>query len=872
MLRRPRPEKDSTQTGTVHPPTLAGDRTVFRVGSLGGEPPAFLTPAIASEIAEMFGYREGDADPAILDIRSTMVAHMRGGDQATLNFERRRELPTVLILTDRSSATRAWHTLATEFESALAARGVSLEAIRFSGSLHEIRTGVPRPEALALESAVAAPGWTVTTVFAEAHRLSGTDIGLLKRVSENGPVLFFDIRETSLWDTRHAQLMDAGISVLPATALHLRDGLARIFAPDRSADKFRVTITAKALPPSADTETISKLILGDALEWAQECALVQPISFALAERLRKRHLKLTGPEGQIAFSRLEALPGTWVSPEGLRFEPRLRRHLLGSFGARDDANQAGAVGIIEAAFADEPAGETESALWRYALAQVHLFAKATMDEAWLEIEDVKHDGLVDVPAMEDFIRRLRAPNRPINADTVALPAEPTRAAFRKQVLGTEAGYEYGDLRVHPAQWDVGFPEVRVTYAQRDASQRQDPSGNSIFDGILTRSVVGPNHAAFLSNGHHVVVDSDFDSSAGISVTLLDSATLERQPLEWPGSDGEIAGIWTARDANVAAFLVPGRPAIVLRPKGAASESTPLMRENLELATVGDAPLGGPETLMAVSPQGDWLVAQQNDTTLLLIDTSTGRLRDQISTKTRVSALTFPQSQFVIAALVDGTLLSIDIGEGKMRVGDPLVQVGGEPVAIAVLQPDQRNGPMVIAFEDGSIMLFEPGRSTIEQRPAIRLRWPARRIIPFADRPAVQVTLQKRSPDDFTGSSARASPSETGISVAVLGRKGEFDIIGLPFQNAESDAVIEATRGSFQGGAGSFSPLSLLNRDFRPARDGIRVIAVAALSRRIAVVRAGAFEVRPLIYQRAKAPRAAKEGISEPAKTAEGVPA
>jgi hypothetical protein len=866
MLRRSPAVEDAVRRDAMPTAAGPGDRTVFRVGALGGEPPPFLAAAIASDIAEMFGYREGEPDQAMIDIRETIAAHMRGGDEATLSYERRRELPTVLILTDRSLAARAWHTLATEFEAALSARGVSFEAIPFPGSFHETRGGrrQPRPEAVALESAVGAPGWTVTTVFAEAHRLSKADIELLRRVSENGPVLFFDLRDTSLWDARHAELAASRISVLPATAVHLRDGLARIFAPDRALGELRMPTKGRGLSPAADTETIAARMLGDAMDWAEECALVQPISFALAEQLRVRHAKLMTPEGQIAFSRLAALQGSWVGPEGIRFEPRLRRHLLSLFSARRESEQAHAIGVIDAAFADEPSGQTESALWRYARAQVHLLAKTTTDDAWLEIEDIKQEGLVDVAPIADFVSRLRAPGSTGDSNAIMLPSEPARAVFRKRILGEQNEYESGNVRVVPAEWTVGLPDLRIKYQQPYASPTQDSSLNlTDATGIpseISSTVLNaePNNAAFFPNGHNLVVDGAFDLSNAAVVTFIDSLTLERHRLEWPGRQDKIAGIWTARDANVAVFLVPGKPAVVLRPKSEASDAAPLTA-TLEFATVGDVPLGSPGTLMVVSPRGEWLLVQEKDAELLLIEISSGRLANRLSISARATALTFPQPQLVLAGLGDGTILPIDIDDGLMRAGDPLGRVEGVPVAIASVQPNRRNGAIVVALDDGRIVLLETGGGTsgsLEQRSEIRLRWAARRVIPFADRPAARVTVRHRSPDALTGFSAQRGDDEVdevGLSVAVLGQRGEFDIVGLPLQNAESGAIVESSaRTILSPETDAFKPLSLLDRDIRPSRDWLRVIAVGAQSRRIAVVRAGHVEVRPLIYQPARA--------------------
>lgn len=854
-LRRPGSKEIANTAGeSGYPPPRVADKTVFRVGSLGGVPPPFLTPETAYEIAEMLGYREGEADMSSPDIRATIAAYVRGEDRAMLVYERRRELPTVLLLTDRNSSACHWHTLPAEFERELTARGVALEPIPFHGNLHDPRTGQPRPEAIELENAVMAPGWTVTVIFAEAHRLSRAAIALLRRVAENGPVLFFDLRDSSLWDGRHDELAASGVALFPATANHLRNGLAQIFAPDRTVGGLRSAPKQPARPGLGDIKALTASILGDALEWAQECALVQPVSYPMAELLRARHAKLGGAEGRIAFSRLAALPGSWVGPEGLRLEPRCRRYLLSLFSAREAAAQSEPVRIIKDAFADEPVGETESALWRYALAQVELLAKSSMDDAWLEIEDLRQDGLIASFAIDDFVSRLKVAGNSPNPNAIVLPEVPLRGSLRKRAALGVAGTTAADPQVEPAQWDVGLPEMRFRFRTGNSTDRTSATS----EATPTQAPPGlTGQAAFLSSGNQVLIEGAFEDSKS-TLTLLDSTTLEREGLPWPPAweftTQKIAGIWTARDADVAAILVPNNGAIVLRPKNGASSAT-LRANDFEFERFDDIRLSGPDTLLALSPDGRHLVAQRDESTLLLIEVSSGRELDQLTQeKQRFSALTFPRQGLLIAALANGRILPIEVSETSLRAKESSWSVGTGPVAIAAVQGEQESPPLIVAFEDGRVALVDLSFSGSGFTSEVRLRWRARRIIPFADRPAVY----SRRSDPFTEFSSEAQSTEAGISVAVLGREGEFDIVGLPLPRAQDDRLQGAVMSE-----SNFTPLSLLNRDFRPARDGMRVIALAGQSRRIALVRGSHLEVRPLVYHRSEG---AAADVSTPTTT------
>ena len=90
---------------------------------------------MATDIVEALGYRRGEIDPDRLDVMATVAAHSAGADAAELVFERRRELPTLLLLVDARSDARHWNTLPDEFELLLAARGIAADRLDYYGTL-----------------------------------------------------------------------------------------------------------------------------------------------------------------------------------------------------------------------------------------------------------------------------------------------------------------------------------------------------------------------------------------------------------------------------------------------------------------------------------------------------------------------------------------------------------------------------------------------------------------------------------------------------------------------------------------------------------------------------------------------------------------
>ena len=398
-------------------PPQKGDGSVYRVGWLGGDPSPFLDPSIASEIAELVGYRHGDPEPKRIDVRRTMSERVRGGDPALMYMEPRRELPTILLLVDTRSDAHRWNTLPTEFEKTVTSWGVPVERIDYPGSLFSRVGREPsRPaEALLVEEILASPGWTVTTIFGEAHRFARSDVDLLGRIAENGPVLFLEFRDPRQWNAAQVAVRKVGVQVVPATGQHLRDGLARLFAPDRVTEKNQAAPPNRAQKQEKPTSSPEDQLGEDVAAWAGACALVEPISFALAERLRRLYPSL-GPPEPVIFSCLTNYPGARFGPEGLRFEGHVRRDLINFFSKRPQAERAKAITAIDDAFKQTPAnGITAEAVRRFSQAQVHIY-NVTPDGALYDIEDILEEGLLSNRPIRDFRARLATPANFSDAD------------------------------------------------------------------------------------------------------------------------------------------------------------------------------------------------------------------------------------------------------------------------------------------------------------------------------------------------------------------------------------------------------------------------------------------------------------------------
>jgi hypothetical protein len=857
---RPKPAPPDTPPGRklrLRPvERLAADRTVFRTGSIGGQPTPFLTLSLATEIAELFGYRPGEPDRARLDARRTIAARTRGEDPATIYFVPRRELPTVLLLIDVSSEARFWNTLPREFADALTARGVALDRIEFPGSFFSRNGGqwLPRPQLEFVEGAIAVPGWTVTVMFAEAHRLAERDVFLLRRVIENGPVLFLELRDPALWDEPQLAIEDIGAIVSPATGSNLRDGLAALFAPDRVVDIGIHAIAPAALDEADGTQDTLEQRLGDALDWAGECALIQPVSFALAEQLRARHPKLAGTP--LAFSRLAALPGSFVGPEGLRFEARTRRALLGKFAARSPAQRTTVLGVIDNAIDSVPAkGTTAETLRRYTRAQARLFDIAP-DNALLDLFEISEQGVIDPDPVREFLGRLRPPgyvsdehdDRSLVPQPIFIPAEPFAAAARIEISNDTDGYRLSGERIVPAQWSVATAEVRFRLDATAANR----------DGVA---------AAFLPSGDEILCDGGYDSRTQSTVLLLlNSVNATRSRIAIQSAQG-IRRIVVAEDARTAAVWIGNHDVHVLRFPDRSGESEP-QRIPIDLKDWENSPT--PERdeapLLALDPAGRVLAIRgPSPQRLRFFDGQSGAPRNSISLDGEVESLVLIDADSAVVALRNGQLCRIDL-RGDKKIPDVIAGMEGVPTNLTVIRRETPPRPVLIGMGSGQILFrWEQIDTTgsaapVEIVPALSPLAELIVCLPFEDRAAARLTDAKR---------------EAGICVAALFRDGSFNVLGLPLDatgltrgQGYSGAPWLSSSGATGSPQRAFSPMSLLDRPFGPSRDGSFVVAVAKGARKLAAVHRGRLEIRPLVYELAKpigtdASEAAAQSQSEP---------
>jgi hypothetical protein len=788
-LRNGRGQDGKTALINDPEPPAKGDNSVFRVGSLGGPPPPFLAPQLASEIVELLNYRYTDRDRRDLDLRATVGSRVRG-NMDSLIFEKSKELPTVVILADSAGDAHYWNSIAREFQTELERRGLKVETFAFSGPFSEINQSNPYQNdtiASALQTIAQGNGWMLTTVFADLRRLSRRDAALLADLREQGPVLAFDYNDTRLWHRRQKLLDGHGIATHPATGIALRQALAIAFAPDRAA--------VRQIGIAKSTQAVFESLSQPHAQWATACAMVQPVSFALAEKLRRAQPELAGDTESLAFSLLARLPGSWVGPEGLRFSAQIRRQLLSRSSDIPRSQQFAFLQVLDDAFGEEPKSITSAELWRYTRAQAELFSPRQV-RALQDLADIKAGGLIDETQFNDFVQRLRPPGEALQPGTITLPLRSSRIAV---LAGPQEAKQKPEKQVEivPATWSVGLPEVRIRL-HADAAPL----------------------AAFLPGGRHILVVEPAASDQLAVFSRIDAARGNREPLslreslvqlELDPRDLAELMVFPQSQAGVIATR-KGRLFAFHQDAGTADTKTEFS-SSLSLSEIRfNAQING-TPLLALSADGNVLACCSVKSNVLVVVNVSERLKPQhVTVPGKITALVFSQGGSLLCGLESGEVFRISNSPSGFSSPERAASFGQEITALTEVGTGETSeSDVVAALADGRIGL---DGSQLSENANLALPWRPKWLTAFPDRKAVLL-----------------SNAPVGFSVAATGPNGEFDVIGMPHKDE---------RYQYQGE-------SLISKAIDPLRDGIAMLAINA-ERRRSVVRNGLYlEVRPLLY-------------------------
>lgn len=296
----------------------------FRLGTIGGKPAPYLDAATLDQLADSLGYFQSEQPSQFLNIPASIEATGRNGGIPALLYYRRKQVRSVLVLEDAFAESLAWNPIAQELAEGLDQRGVPVLYGRFYGSPQQFHT--IDGSVVQLDDLEDYRRGYLVLVFSDGKGVrQHRDTFVLEALARWPMVSWMELREPRSWDESTALPAHYRFPIYPATRDGLLHAMGRFLTERGSQEEVPTDITSwRGLPAYKgktlyDLEALAaylEVILGDALLWAQACAMIQPVSVGLAHALRREFHPDLPPE---RIERLFALPNTTPSVSGLRF-------------------------------------------------------------------------------------------------------------------------------------------------------------------------------------------------------------------------------------------------------------------------------------------------------------------------------------------------------------------------------------------------------------------------------------------------------------------------------------------------------------------------------------------------------------------------
>jgi len=304
----------------IAPPIDEKAAVFFSRSRIGGSVPARMTPAEMAAMADAMGYFNSDQPDRRLDIDASIHATLRQGGIADCRFLRRQSIRSLLILQDERAEAVAWNSIAAELAAGMAHHGVPVSFGHYRGDPSHFVTA--EGESLYLEDLEDQRQGTLLLLFSDGlqfHRLSVQRI--LEQLAHWPMVAWLDLRLPQFQREGVNLATKLALPRYDATASGILAALGCFLAESGSSRMSR-----RAAPPLPSRSDVAlarwlEMQLGTALLWLADCSKLQPITPALAQKLRQAfHPHLSVEQIEL----LHRLPGSSQSPAGIQFSHEVR--------------------------------------------------------------------------------------------------------------------------------------------------------------------------------------------------------------------------------------------------------------------------------------------------------------------------------------------------------------------------------------------------------------------------------------------------------------------------------------------------------------------------------------------------------------------
>lgn len=327
---------------------------IFAYNTIGGTQSSLLKDATLDQITEAIGYFQSENVGSRLNVPASIHKTLLQGGMPSLKFYSRNQLRSVLILEDQYASSRSWNHIPDELQAGLNRRGISVK----QGTFKDIPTKyIIDNEPQKIKEIEDQHDEYLLLIFIEDIREKSQEDKFTLDLLASWPlVIWFDFREPKFWGIQSQILKDHGIPLYPASEQGILQGLRTILTERTSTvSQFTQRTREPALieplmytPGDFATnegyqEYQNRLrlyienLLGEALFWAQDCSMLQPMPLALIDKLRLRFYKRLSADH---IGRLYKLPKTYTTDAGLRFDNEVLKILRHGFiESRVEGNQ-----------------------------------------------------------------------------------------------------------------------------------------------------------------------------------------------------------------------------------------------------------------------------------------------------------------------------------------------------------------------------------------------------------------------------------------------------------------------------------------------------------------------------------------------------
>jgi len=457
----------------------------FPIGSIGGKPAPRLDDEALNHLADSMGYFESEEGGRNLNVLASIRATMQNGGTPALAFFNRKQIRSLLVLEDVFAEAATWNPMARELALGIAQRGVPVIYGRFQGSPEQFKTEDGTFHRL--DDLEDQRRGFLLLIFTDGKGLCRQESAFVLEALAHWPmVAWMDLREPRFWDETATLPTQYSILIYPAT----REGLllvAQRFLTEQGyvTDYSDYARHWKGLPEQSGMrlEAYVEQVLGDALLWAQDCAMLQPISAGLIDSLRRIFHPHISSE---CIERLHALPGTRNNVSGLRFSTEVLK-------------------VLRQGFLVRRTDQEQEKVLRFILQEIHKAQPSEPESlAYLAWETIRERVRLELEASDDLSRLAQIAKTPLagaisaslenygfpdQSEKIPLRLKPRNPAALQRLARIAEGFSVKKLDAYPvarAHWAV-LAILLVAFLSfagwsvKTALEKQHPDRNWVFD-------------------------------------------------------------------------------------------------------------------------------------------------------------------------------------------------------------------------------------------------------------------------------------------------------------------------------------------------------------------------------------------------------